>query len=93
MKGSKMSTLSFLVSPSLKKESRKIFENLRINMTDAMRMFLVQVVKRQAILFEIRMYNRDTIEAIEEVKNNLSSLKRYASSEEMFKDLAKDDTE
>lgn len=88
MKNRKMIPLSFLVDESIKNQAREILESLGLNMTDAMRMFLVQVVNRHAIPFEIRGPNEETLKSMNAIKNKQYS-KPYNSAEEMFADLDK----
>lgn len=88
MKNRKMIPLSFLVDESVKNQAREILESLGLNMTDAMRMFLVQVVNRHAIPFEIRGPNEETLKSMKAIKNKQYS-KPYNTAEEMFADLDK----
>lgn len=75
------------VKRSVKRQARKVFDDLGTNMTDAIRMFLVQVAIQKSIPFEIRIPNQTTIEALEEAEIKRISLKSYTSAQEMFKDL------
>lgn len=81
-----MIPLSFLVNESVKNQAREILESLGLNMTDAMRMFLVQVVNRNGIPFEIRGLNKETLKSMKAIKNKQYS-KPYNTAEEMFEDL------
>lgn len=88
MKKQKMTPLSFLVNESVKNQAREVLESLGLNMTDAMRMFLVQVVNRQGIPFEIRGPNAETLKSMQAIKSKQYS-KPYNTAEEMFTDLDK----
>lgn len=68
-KNQKMVPLSFLVNESVKNQAREILESLGLKMADAMRMFLVQIVNRQAIPFEIRGPNEETLKSMKAIKN------------------------
>jgi len=88
MKNQKMIPLSFLVDEKVKNQAREILESLGLNMTDAMRMFLVQVVNRHAIPFEIRGPNEETLKSMKAIKNKQYS-KSYNTAKEMFADVDK----
>ena len=61
-----------------------------VSTTDAITMFLRQVVLRNGLPFEVRVPNAATRKAIEELENSgaRSKLKRYATADEMFGDVA-----
>lgn len=70
--------LHFKVKRTIKPQSRKVFDDLGTNMTDAI---------QKAIPFEIRIPNQTTINALEEAEIKHTSLKAYTSAQAMFKDL------
>lgn len=82
-----MVDLHCTVKRSIKRQASKVFDDLGTNMTDAIRMFLVQVAVQKAIPFEIRMPNQTTIDALEEAERKHTSLKSYSSVQEMIKDF------
>lgn len=86
-----MTDLHCMVKSSVKRRAQKVLDDLGTNMTDAIRMFLVQIAVQKAIPFEIRMPNKNTIDAINEAERKNTSLKVYSSAKEMFRDLDKDD--
>jgi DNA-damage-inducible protein J len=57
--------------------------------TDAITMFLRQVVLRNGLPFEVRVPNAETRKAIEELENpaKRSKLKRYGTTDEFFADV------
>ena len=60
--------LNIRVDKSVKDKSEKVLEDLGLNMTTAINMFLRQVIRVNGIPFEIKgnTPNKETIEAIEE---------------------------
>lgn len=62
------SNLNIRVDKNVKETSEKVFEDLGLNMTTAINMFLRQVIRVNGIPFEIKgnTPNQETIDAIEE---------------------------
>ena len=60
-----------------------------VSTTDAITMFLRQVVLRNGLPFEVRVPNAETRRAIEELENagTRSKLKRHATVNDMFGDV------
>ena len=60
--------LNIRIDKNIKETSEKIFEDLGLNMTTAINMFLRQVIRVNGIPFEIKANtpNKETLEAIEE---------------------------
>ena len=60
--------LNIRIDKNVKESSEKVFEDLGLNMTTAINMFLRQVIRVNGIPFEIKgnTPNQETIEAIEE---------------------------
>jgi len=83
-----MADLHCKIKAPIKRKAKKVFDELGINMTDAIRLFLTQVTIQKAIPFDIRMPNETTINAMKEAeKENIASLKSYSSAKELFADL------
>lgn len=63
------------VDHDLKKEAEIIFRSLGINTSDAIRMFLSQVTMKKGIPFDVKIPNKETREAIEDLilKRNLTT--------------------
>lgn len=78
---SKTDTLSIRIEPTLKKEVEDTLEYLGMNIADAVTIFLRQVVLNDGIPFEIKKpkYNKETTDAINEVKEMLKNPKKYES--------------
>ncbi len=73
------------VEPALKASAEKIFRTLGMNTTDAISIFLSQVVLNKGLPFDVRIPNKAMRQAIKEVKSGKG--KRYKTSQQMMDDL------
>jgi DNA-damage-inducible protein J len=78
------------VEPKLKARAARVLATVGVTTTDAITMFLRQVVLRNGLPFEVRVPNVETRKAIEELESAgaRSKLKRYAMVDEMFGEVA-----
>jgi DNA-damage-inducible protein J len=74
------------IEPNLKARAARVLANVGVSTTDAITMFLRQVVLRNGLPFDVRAPNAETKPAIEELENpaKRSKLKRYATTDELF---------
>lgn len=84
--------MSIRMDTELKKQADAMLADMGLNMTTAMNMFLRQVVRQGRIPFEIAtdIPNAETVAAIQEMDDMISGkipTKKYASTDELFKDL------
>ena len=65
--------------------------DLGLSITDAINVFLNQVILNDGIPFEIKKpkYNKETSQAIEDTKNGKNLSKTFDSVDEMFEELNK----
>jgi DNA-damage-inducible protein J len=70
------------IDPKLKRSAERIFSELGISTTEAIRLFLKQVKMHNGLPFAIAIPNQETIAAMNET-NNPARLKRYASFREL----------
>lgn len=68
------------IDPNLKQKAELVFSALGINTTEAIRMFLTQVTLKQGLPFEVKIPNKETIKAMEELRTN-KNLKSYSTEE------------
>ena len=88
-----MTTINIRVEESVKQQASKLFDELGLDMTTAMNLFLRQSIQYGGIPFEIRRLNTDTLLAIEEVekiKRGELKAKRYNNIDELFADLERE---
>ena len=79
------------IDEATKKQAVELLEGLGINLSDAINMFLKQVVLRGGIPFEVRYpeYKSEVAEAMEEAKriSRDPNTKRYSSFKEALEDI------
>jgi DNA-damage-inducible protein J len=77
------------IEPKLKARAARVLANVGVSTTDAITMFLRQVVLRNGLPFEVRAPNAETKRAIEKLESpaKRSKLKRYVTTDELFADV------
>ena len=77
------------VEPKLKASAGRVLTKIGVSTSDAITMFLRQVVLRRGIPFDVRVPNAETKRAIEELENptRRAKLKKRSTTEEMFADI------
>ena len=84
--------LNIRIDADLKKQAEEIFNELGLNMSTALTVFLRQTVRYNGIPFEMRLDtpNAETIAALEEVelmKKNPALGKAYTDVDQMMKEI------
>ena len=85
-----MATINFRVDESVKMQAAKVFEELGLDVTTALNIFLRAAIYYNGIPFEIRKQNPETLAAIQEIekmKNGEISAKRYESFSSLVKEI------
>lgn len=85
-----MAVINIRVNDEVKKEAETIFKSLGLNMSVAMNLFLKKCINEKGIPFDLKIPNRETIEAMEETKKKLNGdieRKSYKNTNELFEDL------
>lgn len=86
MSTTKKKPIHISVDEDLKEQAETLFNDLGLNMTSAINVFLKQAVKEQAIPFEIRKVNSETLQAIKDVESgNLQG--GFSSVKKLMEDL------
>ena len=67
-----------------KEEATRLFRQMGITVSDAIRMMLVQAVAEKALPFEVRVPNAETIAALQDSRNGVVT--RVASVDDLFAD-------
>lgn len=83
---SKTATITTRVEPELKRNAEDILDRLGVNTTDAITMFLNQVVLQQGMPFEVRIPNAKTRAAIRELEAG-GGERFEGSTAEAFRDI------
>jgi len=77
-------TIRARVEPELKSEAESILRELGLSSSEAMRLFLHQIVSQRGLPFEVKIPNAETIAAIESIQAGKGL--RVDSIEELFDD-------
>ena len=79
------------IEPSVKARAEQTLNDLGLSITEAVNVFLNQVILHNGIPFKIEKpkYNKETIQAMEDVKNGKYLSKTFDSVDEMFEELDK----
>ena len=87
----KTDTLHIRVEPSVKQKAEKTLNDLGLSITEAVNVFLNQVILNDGIPFEIRKpkFNKETMQAIEDTKKGKNLSKTFNNVDEMFEELEK----
>ena len=87
----KTNTLHIRVKPDVKQKAEETLNDLGLSITEAVNVFLNQVILNDGIPFEIKKpkYNKETIQAMEDTKNGKNLSKAFDNVDEMFKELDK----
>jgi DNA-damage-inducible protein J len=90
MNMSKTDYITARVEPKLKESAGRVLTRIGVSTSDAITMFLRQVVMRQGMPFDVAVPNAQTRRAIEELENpaKRAKLKRRATAEDMFADIS-----
>ena len=85
--------LNIRIDAELKKQSEQIFNELGLNMSTALTVFLRQTVRSNGIPFEMRLNipNDETLAAIEDVNLSRNMSRSFNSVKELMEDLDADD--
>jgi DNA-damage-inducible protein J len=86
----KSSTMSIRIDPEIKIEADAVLSYLGMTTSEAVTIFLRQVVLNNGIPFLVKapLYNKETLDAMKEAENIANSDQpRFETTEEMFKDL------
>ena len=81
----KTETINARVEPALKASAEKVFRALGLNTTDAISLFLAQVVLNQGIPFEVKIPNEATRKAVQEAKARKG--KSYKTARQLVDDI------
>lgn len=83
------SNINIRVDSEVKQQAEAIFNELGLNMSTAMNMFLRHAIRYGGIPFDLRLNlpNEDTRAAMDDVNNNRNMSKSFDSIEDLMEDL------
>lgn len=84
-----MSNISVRVDDELKTKAQETFNELGLDLSTGIKMYLKQVVLRQAIPFEVTLEKSDIELAIEDLKSG--RVNQYDNLEDLFDELDNED--
>ncbi|MDO4690259.1 MAG: type II toxin-antitoxin system RelB/DinJ family antitoxin [Fusobacterium sp.] len=87
-----MAIINIRVNEDIKKEAENIYKEIGLNMSTAINLFLRKCILEQGIPFDLKLPNKDTLEAIEETEKILNEeIKRpvYSNVDDLFEELNK----
>jgi len=70
------------VDPKLKRSAERVFSQIGISTTEAIRLFLRQVELHRGLPFQVKVPNEETVAAMQEA-NDPATLRRYGSFREL----------
>mgnify|MGYP005819556891 CR=1 FL=1 len=70
------------IDPKLKRSAERVFSQIGISTTEAIRLFLRQVDLHKGLPFPVRIPNEETVAAMKEA-NDPATLRRYSSFREL----------
>ena len=87
----KTDTLHIRIEPSVKQRAEETLKDLGLSITEAINIFLNQVILNDGIPFEIKKprYNKETIQAIEDTKSGKNLSKTFDNVNKMFVEFDK----
>lgn len=87
----KTETLHIRVKPNVKQKAEETLNDLGLSISEAINVFLNQIILYDGIPFEIRKpkINMETLKAIEDTKEGKNLSKTFDNVDEMFEELDK----
>ena len=83
-----MANLNIRIDDNLKREAELLFDDLGVSLSAAMTIFLKQAIRQNGFPFQItRNYNRETMEAMEDVRLGRNLSGPYKSMDELIEAL------
>lgn len=79
-------TIQVRIDEETKKQAQTVLEALHLSMSEAVKLFLRQVVLQRGIPFEVKIPNKLTRETLEKAERG-EDVKEFASVDELFEDL------
>lgn len=80
------STITVRTEPEVKELATAILRQLGMNTSEAVNLFLRRVILERGIPFDVRIPNKETIEAMRDIQEG-RNLTAYESAEQMFEEL------
>ena len=86
----KTNTLHIRIEPIVKEKAEATLNELGLSITEAVNVFLRQVILNDGLPFEVRKpYNKETMKVLEDTKKGKNLSKAFNNVNEMFEELDK----
>ena len=82
----KSTSINVRTTEEIKKNAEVIINGLGLNISSAVNLFLRQVINYRGIPFDLRLPNKETLHAMDDIENN-RNLESADTVEEMFKKI------
>ena len=82
-----MATITIRVDEKVKKEAEELFHEMGLNMSTAMNIFLKRCIFEEGIPFELKIPNKKTLKALDDVNKGKGLSKEFDSIKELMEDL------
>ncbi len=80
--------ITIRMDADLKKQAEELFSDLGMNLTTAFTVFAKQAVREQKLPFAVsRIYNAETLKAIEDARNGIGLSRGFTSVAELMEDV------
>ena len=73
------------IDPKIKEEARGILDELGMSMSEAIVVYLKQIILRRAIPFELKLPNETTLQAVKQLDSGEGVT--FNNADELFEDL------
>ena len=73
------------IDPQIKEEARGVLDELGMSMSEAIVVYLKQIILRRGIPFELKLPNKTTLQAVEQLESDKGVT--FDNAEELLKDL------
>ena len=83
----KTANLNIRIDPETKSQAEELFRNFGLTVSDAVNVFLHQSILQGGIPFELKIPNRETMEALDDVRNRRNLVGPFNSVETLMEDL------
>lgn len=82
-----MAVINVRVDETMKKEVETLYKELGLNMSTAINLFLKKCLLEQGLPFELKLPNKKTMEAIQDIEQGDGLSKEFDSIDELLNDL------
>ena len=78
-------TVQARIDPHIKEEARSVLNELGMSMSEAIVVYLKQIVLQRGIPFELKLPNRATLQAVEQLESGKGAT--FDNTDDLFEDL------